>query len=174
VGAIRAVVLDDRSPIVFGDSHDPMPGLDVSDASFASRLLAQAPGKLAAIADAVEDPQLDVDVGLDDRALRQLEAVSRPPRGITRIDELRLLAAIGAVRETNLKDRVLDTKGDVPHLARTFANIYRVLLVFEKPFSEMHADGHLVRALPAIEKATLALPPLDPVRRAKVERLRPR
>jgi hypothetical protein len=46
---------------------------------------------------------------------------------------------------------------------RAFAGIYRVILVYEGPFSELHAEGALVRALPVITRLVTALPPRDPV-----------
>lgn len=47
-------------------------------------------------------------------------------------------------------------------LARGFANLYWLALVFAAPFSELRADGALVHALPAIERLVLSLPPIDP------------
>ncbi len=116
-GAERAVVIDDSSPVIFGDSE--------------------------------ETP---ADVSADAAA--------------------RLDAAMEAVQAHGPERRCI-RDGDPPHLSRPFAATYRVVLVFKAPFSEIRADGHLVRALPVIEKKTLALPPLDPKGGAKVRLLRP-
>lgn len=115
-GAERAVVIDDSSPVLFGDSQ---PEGDVAPA-----------------------------------AVKRLET------------------AIAAVRDSPEDHRCV-REGSAPHLSRSFASIYRVVLVFSEPFSEMRADGHLVRALPAIENRTLALPPLDPKGGARMRLLRP-
>ncbi len=59
------------------------------------------------------------------------------------------------------------------YLARAFANIYRLLLVYEGPFSELHAEAALVHALPHIERLVLALPPVEPPPGGERVRLRP-
>jgi hypothetical protein len=48
------------------------------------------------------------------------------------------------------------------YVARSFAGIYVLLLVFDAPFDELRAKRAIVHSLPAIERAVLALPPLDP------------
>lgn len=47
-------------------------------------------------------------------------------------------------------------------IARPFAGLYVVALVFEGPVSEPVAVGALVHAMPLIERFVLALPPVDP------------
>jgi hypothetical protein len=47
-------------------------------------------------------------------------------------------------------------------LARPFAGLYVVALVFDGPLSEPVAVGALVHAMPLIERFVLALPPVDP------------
>jgi hypothetical protein len=116
-GAERAVVIDETSPVIFGDSHEA-------------------------------------------------------PESVSEEAKARLAAALEAVREHGSEPRCV-REGDPPHLSRPFAAVYRVVLVFDAPFSEIRADGHLVRALPAIEKKVLALPPLDPKGGAKIRLLRP-
>lgn len=51
---------------------------------------------------------------------------------------------------------------EVHAVVRPFANIYRVVLVFEGPFSELHAEAALIRAMPVIERMVLSLPPRNP------------
>jgi len=47
-----------------------------------------------------------------------------------------------------------------------------VVLVFDHSFSELHAEGALVRALPRLERMVLSLPPIEPPPRgAKVVKL---
>jgi hypothetical protein len=174
VGAERAVVLDDRSPALFGDSHDVSAALDIDDAVFGGRLLERVTLSASEIASVLDDPHHEGDLGVGHRALRQLEVVSRPPDGVPREAQLRLLASVSLVRANATSERWADHQGPVPHLARAFAGVYRALLVFPGTFSEMHAEGTLIRALPTLERLVLSLPPLDPQGRAKVERLRPR
>jgi len=117
VGAERAVVIDESTPVLFGDSRDP---------------------------EAAEDQE----------AQRRLDAI---------LDAVRA----AGTESTSVRE------GEAPYLSRSFASIYRVVLLFAEPFSEVHADGHLVRALPIIEKLTVALPPQDPKGGAKLRLLRP-
>lgn len=55
--------------------------------------------------------------------------------------------------------------------SRGFAGTYHVVLAFDHTFSELHAEGALLRALPAIERLVMALPPQDPGGGARVLRL---
>ncbi|MDQ3037679.1 MAG: hypothetical protein M3Y87_35125, partial [Myxococcota bacterium] len=48
-------------------------------------------------------------------------------------------------------------------MVRDFATIYRLVLVFDAAFSELHAEAALIHALPAIERLVTSLPPRDPV-----------
>lgn len=48
------------------------------------------------------------------------------------------------------------------YLARSFAGIYLLALVFDAPFSELQAEGALLHALPHIEHLVMAIPPVDP------------
>jgi hypothetical protein len=48
------------------------------------------------------------------------------------------------------------------YLARSFASIYVLLLVFRNAYSELHAEAALLHALPVIERLVLALPPVEP------------
>lgn len=59
------------------------------------------------------------------------------------------------------------------YFARSFANIYLLIVVFEGPFSELHVESAVVHALPSIEALVLALPPFDPPPKAgRVVKLR--
>jgi hypothetical protein len=51
---------------------------------------------------------------------------------------------------------------DLALLARSFAGIYVLVVVFEGPFDEVRARHAITHALPAIESLVLALPPRDP------------
>jgi hypothetical protein len=56
----------------------------------------------------------------------------------------------------------LTVKDGLECVARTFAGVYVVSLVFDGPVSEPVAVGALLHALPLIERLVLALPPVDP------------
>lgn len=57
---------------------------------------------------------------------------------------------------------------------RCFGGIYRLVLVFGKPFSPLHVETSVSKALPAIERLVEGLPPVEPPpTRASVTRLRP-
>ncbi len=48
------------------------------------------------------------------------------------------------------------------YIARSFAGIYLLVLVFDEAFDELRAERALADALPRIERLVLALPPHDP------------
>jgi hypothetical protein len=60
---------------------------------------------------------------------------------------------------------------DVEALARPFAGIYVLALLFQAPLSEPIALGAVLHAVGLIERLVLALPPIDPGPGAKVIRL---
>jgi hypothetical protein len=51
---------------------------------------------------------------------------------------------------------------DFALIARSFAAIYVLVVVFRGPFEELRAKHAVTHALPAIESLVLALPPRDP------------
>ncbi len=55
----------------------------------------------------------------------------------------------------------VDTEGDPPAFAVSFAGVYVLLLWFPEPFSELAVRRAVHQALPAIEALTIALPPPD-------------
>lgn len=72
--------------------------------------------------------------------------------------DARLLAAVELARST-------DQLTDDAVLARSFAQIYRVVLVFEeRARSMLHSQTALLHALPLLEGLVLALPPVEPPR----------
>ncbi len=170
-GACRAVVLDERSPVLFGDSHDPEARLDVDDALHAARLARRVSTSPAQAAQAVDGSRGDE---LSGREWLQLEWLSQPYDDHSREEVIRLSTAIEALRgEATEQDRICERDWDVPVLARRIASIYWVLLVFTERFSEVQADGHLVHALDAIERLVASLPPIGPKGGAKARHLRP-
>jgi len=169
-GAPVAVVIDEDSPVLWGSS-DASGDTDV-----------EAAIALAELVDSAAKVELDLTemIGLDDAALaKQLDGLAsdklrqrllrklpvireRAPQRSAEQWATHVLAcqAIAAVRRApERRKAMLDELG---WLAREFGGIYHVILVFDGPFDELHATPPLQRALPAIEKLVLALPPVDP------------
>jgi hypothetical protein len=79
-------------------------------------------------------------------------------RAIAEVRELP--EADGLHKGAQLRSTVAGT--DFGYVARSFASIYIVILVFGAPFDELLAKRALTHALPTIERLVAALPPLDP------------
>lgn len=126
VDAQVAMVIDDRSPMIWGSS-------------------APKEGRLG---------------------IAELLALRRPGAGAD-APTTRLSRAVARVRRHPASTRT-ERWSEATHepgfgyLARSFASIYRVVLVFEGPFSELHVEAAALHALPGIERLVLALPPVDP------------
>ncbi|MDF3070220.1 MAG: uncharacterized protein K0R38_5821 [Polyangiaceae bacterium] len=65
----------------------------------------------------------------------------------------------------------LTLEADVEALARPFAGLYVLALLFREPLSEPIALGAVLHAVGLIERLVLALPPIDPEPGAKIIRL---
>ncbi|WP_437573720.1 hypothetical protein [Sorangium sp. So ce887] len=187
-GALGAIVVDDTSPVIWGTSEPRRDEVDVDDALL-----------LAQWADDVERVGVNlIDLlELDDAALEQALATtslgpgaretiaghlqkirergSRSPMAWRR--QVAIARAIDRVRgpaasESAAHGRFIGQHEQVGVYARAFANIYRLILAYPGPFSELQAEGSVQHALPLIERLVLALPPIDPHRGAKILRLR--
>jgi hypothetical protein len=141
-GALDALVIDGRSPVVWGDV-DPdevgAPRARVFDLQEAMRAREEGRPSVPPPPDA--DP-----VGpLRARAIR----------------EVRALPASSQLHKGAHLHHVEWIEG-FGYLARSFAGIYVLVLVFDALFDELRAERAVAVALPAIERLVLALPPLDP------------
>ena len=172
--ALRALVLDEDSPVMWGSSELPRGSEDIEVAEWTGELLESA---RRADLDLVELVALD---SLDHATLRErLEGLpSRKLRDrlLRRIPNLRELGpqrdaaswrvhflvcqAIAAIRRA--PEQHVEIREGLGWLTREFGGIYHVVLVYDGEFDELHATGMLLRALPAIEKLVLALPPIEP------------
>ncbi len=160
--AESAWVIDESSPEIWGSSEPGRPALDVDDAVF----LAKLAGTLAGLGLPLDGPE-PIDAALvraraTDHALsatdttallRDIERLDAFPAGARETRTLRAMRALAAAREGS---------GGEGSLTRTFATIYRLVLVFPGAISELHAESALIRALPMIERLVTSLPPRKP------------
>ena len=145
--AIAAVVIDEGSPVVWGNSEPPP---RIEDVETAQRIV-----------EAVDhdEPLQPFDVD----ALRGAELDGR---------RMAVLRAITATRGVQ-SPRITEAGTEYGVLARPFGGIYRLILAFEGSFPTLRAEGALRRALPAIERLVADLPPLEPEPRGGRGRLVP-
>lgn len=91
-------------------------------------------------------------------------------RALTAVREL---PSIASLRKGGHLAHVL-REDDFGWLARSFAGIYVLVLVFDHLFDELRAERAVRDSLPRIERLVLALPPLDPEPVGKVMAMRKR
>lgn len=190
-GAASALVIDDRSPVIWGTSEPRrIAQEDVETAMRTASVVMMAEAAGLDLAELIERDSRDVVTLLDDHGLdRQATGVLLDE--VMRLQEASRRRGLGGWRSHLLTARAIATVRDTAHsrprtghlhevvredgfgfLARSFATIYTLLVVFEGNFSELHAEGAVLQALPVIERLVLALPPTDPPRGgAKVVRL---
>ncbi|MDP3278341.1 MAG: hypothetical protein Q8Q09_24345 [Deltaproteobacteria bacterium] len=167
--AEEAVVIDHASPEVWGSSEIPRDGLSVDDASVLSRTAAS----LASIGESLADLVLLDDASVRDRLRRRsLDTLSEHTHhrsvvwarslGLRASDAMRLRVA-----RTIAAARAMESGAEAPQdlwiIVRPFANIYRLVLLFDGAPSALHVESALLKMLPLIERLVLALPPRDPM-----------
>lgn len=75
----------------------------------------------------------------------------------------RLLVTWAAIGQASVQPDAWSWDRDPLHvIVRPFAAIYRLLLLFDRPFSPLHAETTITRALPVIERLVADHPPVDP------------
>jgi hypothetical protein len=142
-GATDAVVIDAQSPVVWGAAEDEeaTPHLLARD-NVISLDAHRASGERFS-AQSQPQPQRD------------------PPASTRAVDAVRALTGIPTLhRGGHLHEKHVEE--GFGYLARSFAGIYVIVLVFEGAFDELRAERALALSLPAIERLVTALPPLDP------------
>lgn len=111
----------------------------------------------------------EVMAAIDPEARPEREAAARAARAAwlrhlasrRAIEQVRALPEMATLRRGGHMHHTVSEPG-FGYVARSFAAIYVLLLVFDAPFDELRAKRAIVHSLPAIERAVLALPPLDP------------
>jgi hypothetical protein len=102
-----------------------------------------------------------------DRAAREPLAVAARARWARTVLARRAIAAVRAQRDTEALNkgaqlRLTVAEDDFGYVARSFASIYIVIVLFGGPYDELLTKRALGHALPTIERLVAALPPLDP------------
>lgn len=160
--AESAWVIDESSPEIWGSSEPGRPALDVNDAVFLTKLEAS----VAALGLTIEHGAIDAatvraraeEKGLSADAAsaiaRDVERLADLPHGALEPRALRSMRALARVRESGSEDGTF--------LVRPLATIYRLVLVFAGPISELHTESALIRAMPVVERLVTSLPPRRP------------
>jgi len=133
--AVNAVVIDANSPVVWGAARP-------------DGVVAEAPRPLNS----------QTSGGVDRTPDGEGRVVVASRRALHAVRSLGELAALHKGKHV----RHVANAGEAPLLARSFAGIYLLVLVFEAPFDELRAERAMLESLPRIERLVLALPPLNP------------
>ncbi len=161
--AIDAVVIDAHSPIVWGAVAGPV----ASPMATVIPLNAEARARIARIQESHRDLIAALDVKDDDDEPNAERSSATPPPGTPSPLTTRAVAEVRALPATAMLHR----GGHLAHnlrgenygvVARSFAAIYVLILVFDKVFDEIRAERALREGMPIIERLVLALPPMDP------------
>jgi hypothetical protein len=160
--AIDAVVIDAHSPIVWGAVAGPVasPVTNVIPLNEESRArierIQESHRDLIAVIDDTDDDEDDAD------RTSATPAPGTPSPLTTRaVADIRGLPATAQLhRGGHLAYNKREENYGV--VARSFAAIYVLILVFDKAFDMLRAERALREDLPIIERLVLALPPFDP------------
>jgi len=183
-GARAAIVFDERSPVLWGCSSLRADGWDVEAMELARRLAdgARRVGLDPALwlAEGAPTPTVlraaGVDETLGQRWSHRFHRLSDLAPDWTRDEWHEAVQVAVGVSEARAQcegglapERIAEHDETWGVFGKSFAQIYMLALIFDGPYSELHAEGPLVRALPHIESLVLALPPVEPPpRSAKV------
>ena len=160
-GAIDALVIDAHSPIVWGAVAGPV----VSSKTNVIPLNAESRARVERIHDSHRDLIAAIDGDKEDTEEDRSSATPAPaapsPLTTRAVAEIRALPATAMLhRGGHLAYNRRDAAYGV--VARSFAAIYVLLLVFDRAFDMIRAERALRECLPVIERLVLALPPMDP------------
>jgi hypothetical protein len=173
--AVDAMVLDAHSPVVWGSAHAPVPQRHAHTAEGVGEALERLEESrrelLRVIHEIGTEPNgAHADDGEEDTGVVPVPEASvsvlgdndaSPEVSHRAIQEVRELPGISALRRGRPFLHVV-REDEFGYVARSFAGIYLLVLVFEASFDELRAERALVEAMPRIEGLVLALPPLDP------------
>ncbi|HNS99995.1 MAG TPA: hypothetical protein PKL73_23755, partial [Polyangiaceae bacterium] len=190
--AVNVSVFDDVSPVVWGSSDPFQRGERGMDDALRIEKVWEACSRVGVdllallVKERAEVEQTLVDSRLPKslshatmREWTRLRA-ERPTLGVEEWRALLLSVRAWARIRQNSKlklvrprARIVVRQEGIGFLAKPFAATYWIVAVFDGDFSELHAEGMVVRAIPRIERLVMALPPLvPPPARGRVLRLR--
>lgn len=142
-GANDALVIDAQSPVVWGAAEDEEAAPHLLARDNVISLDAHRPsGERLSTANEPERP-------------RDTPASTRAVDAVRALPEIATLHRGGHLHQTF-------TEEGFGWLAKSFAGIYVIVLVFDGAFEELRAERALALSLPIIERLVTALPPLDP------------
>jgi hypothetical protein len=175
-GALDAIVIDAHSPVVWASAQGwaMRPAVD-EQVRQAIELQQQSRRDLI---DALRAEMDEDEQGIANDAGEAPQGARIEPHHLSRraIDDVRGLSALPSLRRgAHLAHMVRDD--GFGYLARSFAGIYVVVVVFDHLFDELRAERAVRESLARVERLVLALPPLDPgppAPQAGVVSLRPR
>lgn len=164
--ACDALVLDGQSPVVWSSATGTAEELDE-----ALRLI-----ELCRL-DFMRDARVEIESGADgapshagsspelpaplESSLVLRDVDGTPEASLRAIQDVRSLPEMAGLRRGKSLHRVRRTE-EFGYVAKSFAGIYLLVLVFEESFDELRAERALADAMPRIERLVLALPPRDP------------
>lgn len=159
-GALAALVIDRQSPMVWGSS-EPELGLTDQPRLIEVAEVLMRPSVPSAQEFAKTEPPRGPEPAELARARRALRDAAQGrehgPRDLAVIGR-----ALLRLRDWASAD-AFAPQGDQPGAAfKEIIGLYRVVLVFEQPFSPLKIEGVLRRAAPIIERHIVELPPLEP------------
>ena len=150
--AVDALVLDARSPIVWGAGKTHI-GTTAPDDPSGPNLVAVR-GSEPTIAEPLVST-LDLTAAAEE-GMEETRAI------VTRmIGDVRALPEVDRARRGRAF-RHVERQDDYGFMVHAFAGIYLLALVFDELFDEMRAERAVHEALPRIERLVMVLPPLDP------------
>ena len=155
VGASCAWVVDDRSPIVWGASKEGAWLGDADQARTVGNVLGEhSPTQVAGWLDGQQLPPAP-------RAL--IPHLTTIADAAEHVGFQRLIVTWAAIAQASSQRGAWSWDRDPLHvIARPFAAIYRLVVLFDAEFSPLHAETTMTRALPVIERLVADHPPIDP------------
>lgn len=175
VDATAAMVVDRDSPMIWGNSLVPRGPEDADVAAWLSTAASAAARHGLDFAALLVDPNAEAVVAaanLDEdnrarisRALGRLHGVGLQRSAVQWRAFVATMRAIAAARrgpDDAVASFVDDREAGPAYVCRGFGGIYRAVLAFDHPYSELHAESALRKALPVIERMVMNLPPVDP------------
>lgn len=174
-GAVDALVIDAHSPVLWASAMKgatlpivALPSAFPAEAKEALRLVRESHrGVLRALSRPPPDETDDLDFSpprsITPPLLVVVPPINEPPgtpneraiAAVRRLPQIETLHKGGHLSQTVREP-------DFGYVARSFAGIYALVLVFEAPFDEIRAERAVRDSLPRIERLVLALPPFDP------------